>query len=216
MIHSTVMVIIFTSYIVLFFSVHLYMDIQMVYSKRESKEGGEKSSLDKFNIPLWAKILASAPSLVFWSLFLVSPFLFYYREYEWLSFIVWRSPHEHLIQGIGLLLILIGIVLADWGRVSRGVIAPSAAMPTTYRISERGAYSMVRHPMYVSYSLFFVGIPLALLNPLLFGCVLGILGYYRIAQEEERVLINRFGEEYLQYKKRVGMFIPKMGINHNS
>ncbi len=212
MIHSTVMAIIFTSYIVLFFSVHLYMDIRMVYSKRERKESREKSIRDEFNIPVWAKILAFTPSLVFWSLFLVSPFLFYYREYEWLSFILWRSPHEHVIQGIGLVMILIAILLADWGRVSRGVIAPSATMPSTYRISTRGAYSLVRHPMYVSYSLFFVGIPLALLNLLLLGCVPGILGYYRIAQEEERVLINRFGEEYIQYKKRVGMFMPKLRL----
>jgi protein-S-isoprenylcysteine O-methyltransferase Ste14 len=213
MIHPTVMAIMFTCYILLFFSVHLYMDIRMVSSTKESKE---KSIRDEFNIPVWAKILAFTPSLVFWSLFLVSPFLFYYRGYEWLSFILWRSPHENLIQGIGLVMILAAILLADWGRVSRGIIAPSAAMPDTYRISTRGAYSMVRHPMYVSYSLFFAGIPLALLNLLLFGCVLGILGYYRIAQEEERVLINRFGEEYIQYQKRVGMFMPKVRRNRYS
>ncbi|MBU7017888.1 MAG: isoprenylcysteine carboxylmethyltransferase family protein [Theionarchaea archaeon] len=209
MIHSTVMALIFTSYILLFFSIHLYMDIQMVRSRRENRES-TKSHSDEFNIPLWAKILAFTPSFVFWGLFLVSPFLLYYKGYAWLSFVLWRSPHENAIQGIGLVMILVAILLADWGRVSRGVIAPSAAMPDTYKISTRGAYNIMRHPMYVSYSLFFVGTPLAFLNLLLFGCVLGILGYYRIAQEEERVLTNRFGEEYIQYKKRVGMFIPRM------
>ena len=182
----------------------------MVSSTKESKERPYKR--DEFIIPVWAKILAFTPSFAFWSLFFVSPFLFYYRAYEWLSFALWRSPHETVIQGIGLVMILAAIVLADWGRVSRGVIAPSADMPETYRMSTKGAYSIVRHPMYVSYTLFFVGIPLALLNSLLFGCVPGILGYYRIAQEEERVLINRFGEEYIQYKKRVGMFVPKIRV----
>ena len=104
---------------------------------------------------------------------------------------------------------LAGVLLANWGRVSRGVSAPSGPMPENYNLSTRGAYSVIRHPQYVSYSLFFIGLPLVLLNILLLVCVVGIYGYYILAAVEERILIDRFGQEYREYQKRVGMVIPK-------
>jgi protein-S-isoprenylcysteine O-methyltransferase Ste14 len=36
-----------------------------------------------------------------------------------------------------------------------------------------------------------------------------IPGYYLVTLEEERLLIKRFGKEYLKYQKRTGRFIPK-------
>lgn len=201
--------VIFTVYIILFFSVHLYMDIQMFRSKSEkSKESNKSITAHHLIIPTWAKISAFTPSLIFWALFFAAPILFYTGWYARIPFFS-KFPYENVFQVTGLSLIFLGIVLADWGRVSRGVCAPSDAMPETYTLSKRGAYHLVRHPMYVSYSLFFLGIPLALSNIFLFVCILGIPGYYRIAQEEERVLIEKFGEEYREYQKEVGMFMPK-------
>jgi protein-S-isoprenylcysteine O-methyltransferase Ste14 len=195
--------VIFAGYIILFFSVHLYMDIQMFRSKPKKSVAAHH-----LIIPAWAKISAFTPSLIFWALFFAAPLLFYTGWYARIPFFS-KFPYENLFQGTGFTLIFLGVVLADWGRVSRGVCAPSNAMPEDYTLSQRGAYHLVRHPMYVSYSLFFVGIPLALLNILLCVCILGIFGYYRIAQEEEKVLIEKFGEEYRKYQKEVGMFMPK-------
>ncbi len=207
MIEPIVMAVIFTGFILLFFSIHLYMDIRMFCSRRM------KADRSEFVIPLWAKILAFPPSLVFWVMVFATPFLFYFRVYEsTFTPILLRWSHETLLQVAGLTLMLGGVLLADWGRVSRGVIAPSGAMPEGYQLSTRGAYGLVRHPMYASYSLFFIGLPLALLNIPLFLCILGIPGYYGIAKAEENILTKKFGEQYIKYQKKVGMFLPKLII----
>jgi protein-S-isoprenylcysteine O-methyltransferase Ste14 len=73
-----------------------------------------------------------------------------------------------------------------------------------------GLYALVRHPQYT-------GLFIALFGegvvhwPTLFS--VGLLPviifiYYRLAKREEQKVIAEFGQEYLDYKKRVPMFIP--------
>jgi len=69
----------------------------------------------------------------------------------------------------------------------------------------------VRHPYYVSYVLIPVGLSLALLTwwPLIPAlCV--TIGIYPTAKAEEEMLIERFGEEYIEYQRKVGMFFPRL------
>lgn len=206
MIDHGVMAGVLTVLMVLFFSVHAFMDIGMVRSRKHTY-----SNNSEFPIPGWAKILAFPPSLGFWAGFLASP-LFFYKGwyYQLCAPILFRSPHEEMIQVLGLLVMLGGVLLADWGRISRGVIAPSGPMPETYRLATHGAYGVMRHPLYMSYCLFFVGLPLALLNVVLLALIVGIPGYYGIAKAEEKILIQKFEEQYLTYQKEVGMFLPKV------
>ncbi len=206
MIDTRTLAAVMAGYLLLFFSVHGYMDIRMFRSKRTKRTN---IVTNEFIIPLWAKFLALTPSLVFWVVFLASPFFLYFGFSEEIPFILRRTAYEDYFQVGGLILMLAAIILADWGRVSRGLTAPSGPMPEGYTLTTKGAYGVVRHPMYASYSLFFVGLPLVFLSWPLFFCVLGIPGYYLIARAEERILIRRFGEQYRNYQKKVGMFIPR-------
>ena len=74
-----------------------------------------------------------------------------------------------------------------------------------------GLYALSRHPQYT-------GLFIALFGegvvhwPTLFS--IGLLPviifiYYRLAKREERNVITEFGQEYLDYKKQVPMFIPR-------
>jgi protein-S-isoprenylcysteine O-methyltransferase Ste14 len=203
MIDPTVIAVILVGYLALFFSVHGYMDVRMMRKKSQPQPQS-----NEFIIPLWAQILAFPPSFVFWVLFFVSPYLFYSGGYR-LLVTPFLQVHGTGLQSAGLFLILTGVLLADWGRISRGVIAPSTTMPQGYTLATKGAYRIVRHPMYVSYSLFFLGLPLILLSAPFFVCIVGIFGYYRIAKAEEDVLLSRFGDAYKEYQEKVGMFFPK-------
>ncbi len=79
-----------------------------------------------------------------------------------------------------------------------------------HRLVTNGLYAYVRHPMYSSFTLFALAQLLLLPNwvaglagPLGFG----ILFFMRVPQEE-RVMIETFGDEYRDYMKRTARIIP--------
>ena len=37
-----------------------------------------------------------------------------------------------------------------------------------------------------------------------------ILGYYRVTIDEEKLLVERFGEAYREYQRNTGRFVPKI------
>ena len=79
-----------------------------------------------------------------------------------------------------------------------------------------GFYSKIRHPIYLGAIQFNFGIVFAArtLWMLLPAVLLSLLFYFE-AKQEEKYLTEKFGEEYIQYKARTGMFLPKIGKSHN-
>ena len=73
-----------------------------------------------------------------------------------------------------------------------------------------GPYALVRHPLYSIMALTLPGIVLVWFNDALFilSWLLLILIVYRIVKVEERYMIERFGDEYLAYMRKVPAIIP--------
>jgi protein-S-isoprenylcysteine O-methyltransferase Ste14 len=76
-------------------------------------------------------------------------------------------------------------------------------------VATKGLYTFIRHPQYLGLGMAALG--LAILWPrfltlVLFAVMLFL--YYLLAKDEERRMINRFGERYIAYMKRTGMFLP--------
>ena len=76
-------------------------------------------------------------------------------------------------------------------------------------VAARGLYTLIRHPQYLGLGL--AGLGLAIMWPrfltlVLFAIMLFL--YYLLAKDEERRLTNRYGENYIDYMKRTGMFLP--------
>lgn len=75
--------------------------------------------------------------------------------------------------------------------------------PEAHKLVTTGIYSKVRHPVYVFGTLAILGIALYThLWPLLAAVLLVIPMQVVRARAEERVLTEKFGEEYLRYKSR--------------
>lgn len=76
-------------------------------------------------------------------------------------------------------------------------------------IVTNGVFKIVRHPMYFgSVLLFFSFVILSCsILALLIWILIGVF-YYFISRYEEKLLINKFGDKYKEYQKRVPMFIP--------
>lgn len=70
-------------------------------------------------------------------------------------------------------------------------------------------YGRVRHPMYLGSILLYFGFWITTLSIITLLPLLSvIIGYNYLANAEERLLEEKFGDEYREYKKRVRKWIP--------
>lgn len=76
-------------------------------------------------------------------------------------------------------------------------------------------YKFVRHPLYVGWIMAFWATPQMTAGHLLFAA--GMTGYILIAvRYEERDLVRFLGEDYVRYREKVPMLIPKIGKSHET
>jgi protein-S-isoprenylcysteine O-methyltransferase Ste14 len=74
-----------------------------------------------------------------------------------------------------------------------------------------GVFSVVRHPMYLSEILLYLGLLLLSVSLIAAGVWLAAIGFlHAIARSEERLLAARFGDEYAAYARDVGMWLPRL------
>jgi protein-S-isoprenylcysteine O-methyltransferase Ste14 len=75
----------------------------------------------------------------------------------------------------------------------------------------QGPYRWVRHPFYLAFAIAVISIALVTANAYL--AVVGSAAFLVIAARtsiEEQKLIERFGDEYLDYIRRTGRFLPRI------
>ena len=71
-------------------------------------------------------------------------------------------------------------------------------------------YNKVRHPMYLGALLFYLGVSILMYSLPLFIMFVAIFLFYNfIAKHEEKLLINKFGDSYAAYMKKVRRWIPR-------
>ncbi len=73
-----------------------------------------------------------------------------------------------------------------------------------------GLYRFIRHPQYLALGM--MGLGLAILWPRFLTVVLWLfmaLIYFLLAKDEERRMVNAYGDEYRSYRKKTGMFLPR-------
>ncbi|KAH9482568.1 Protein-S-isoprenylcysteine O-methyltransferase [Psilocybe cubensis] len=117
------------------------------------------------------------------------------------------------VSQIGILMVIVGQTLR-----SSAMIHASTSFSHTVAFHKRdshklvtdGIYSWFRHPSYAGFYYWALGTQLVLQNPvtfILFTMLLWHFFYHR-TREEERLLVKFFGDEYINYRRRVGTMIP--------
>jgi len=115
-----------------------------------------------------------------------------------------------LLEPLGLLVMVLGYAIFIWSVIARGRYATSWQMPANHKLVDWGPYRYVRHPSYSGYFLLFIGFLLLWHNLLAIVPLIAIPGYALITHHEEEMLLTRFGDKYLTYRKNVGGFVPRM------
>ena len=160
-------------------------------------------------IPDRAKSLTFAiTSLVFISLVIAHAVLLFIGTYPGLSF-VFSTSVDIPLQIVGAILICLSGVLGLWGPLSLGEFTADFRLVKGHKVVRTGAYRWVRHPMYAALIFLCAG-SLLFFKSLLFLILLALIpAAYVKAREEEKLLIEAFGEEYERYRDVTGMFFPK-------
>jgi len=91
-------------------------------------------------------------------------------------------------------------------------ITPTSATRREHKLITSGPYRWVRHPLYTVGSSMFIA--LGMVADSWFIGLLGILAFIAMASrtpKEEANLIEKFGDEYRDYMKQTGRYLPKLG-----
>ncbi len=103
---------------------------------------------------------------------------------------------------LGIIIIIIGIRIASMAmkRYKVKVIDVKES-----ELIKTGIYSVIRHPVYLSWVLIFMGCSFSFDSflAILFTPILTVLLEIHCILEEKYILIPNFGEEYLEYKKKI-------------
>ncbi len=119
-------------------------------------------------------------------------------------------PLKNALVLIGLLIFLIGTILAVWAKLTMG---NSWGRPAQHDLSIQKQlvntcpFAFSRNPIYLGLLLLFLGFEMILQSYLIVLIIPLILTVYLAVKKEEKLLEKYFGKEYLEYKKRVPRFL---------
>ncbi|MBD3198212.1 MAG: hypothetical protein GF317_24395 [Candidatus Lokiarchaeota archaeon] len=125
-----------------------------------------------------------------------------------------------IITELNIILSIPFILLSIWLGIE-GVKATTLKVSETHytdKIVKDDIYSIIRHPQYLGAILAHIGFSILLsASYSLLSTILIIFYNYLVSWKEEKELIKEYGHDYLEYKKKVPMFIPnicKLMINN--
>jgi protein-S-isoprenylcysteine O-methyltransferase Ste14 len=173
---------------------------------KADKETGEKISRKADGAALMTIIRIGGLLLWFSPLaYLINP--------QWMSWSKLSLPESFRWSGVGLGISCTFGIFWLFNSIGNS-ITPTSATRTDHKLIISGPYRWIRHPLYTFGTFFFISLGLIADN--WFIAALGVLTFIIMAVRtpiEEANLIEKFGDEYREYMKRTGRYLPKVGGN---
>ena len=176
--------------------------ISTYFRRKADRDTGEKLSRKVDGTPMMLVIrIAGLPLWLSPLIYLINP--------QWMSWSKIGLPEWARWLGVGLGLINLGLIYWLFNSIRSG-ITPVSATRKNHQLVTHGIYRWVRHPLYTIGSMLFAFFGLMADN--WFFMLLAALAFTAMAvrtPKEEANLIEKFGDEYRNYMKRTGRFLPK-------
>lgn len=178
------------------------MGISIYFRRKADRDSGESLSRKVDGTPMMTAIRIGG--LILW----LSPFVYLINP-NWMAWSKIGLPDSVRWVGVGLgVLCVLGIY---WLFSSIGTgITPTSGTRKEHKLVTHGIYRYIRHPLYTVGSSLFISF--GMMADSWFVAALGILTFILMAirtPKEEANLIEKFGDEYREYMKRTGRFLPK-------
>ena len=179
------------------------MSISSYFRIKADKQTGEKISR-KVDGSVMMNVIKFG-GLMLW----LSPFVYLINP-AWMAWAKIGLPEW--VRWLGVVVGVIGVFGVYWLFSSIGSgISPTSGTRQNHVLSTKGPYKYIRHPLYTFGSSLFISFGMMADN--WFVALLGILAFIAMAArtpKEEANLIEKFGDEYREYMKRTGRFLPKL------
>jgi protein-S-isoprenylcysteine O-methyltransferase Ste14 len=130
----------------------------------------------------------------------------------WLSFADYTLPDW--AGWLGIPIIVAELVVFWRAHVDLGKNwSPTLQLREGHSLITNGLYQYIRHPMYASQWLWIMAQPLLLQNWIagVLGALLFLPMYFVRVPQEEKMMLEQFGEEYRAYMQRTGRVLPPFG-----
>jgi protein-S-isoprenylcysteine O-methyltransferase Ste14 len=125
----------------------------------------------------------------------------------------WGGEAPRWISGLALALELVGLWLALGARIQLGFFSWEKRNGIEKHVLvRRGFYRFIRHPVYAGVYLALIAWPIAYGAPISAVLTVVIVGIVtgRLIGREEKVLIERYGDEYRKYQDESDAMIPNL------
>ena len=133
-----------------------------------------------------------------------------YGASDWLDFADYALPAWAGWLGV---VLIAGAVFVFWrAHADLGLNwSPTLEIRERHELITGGIYAHIRHPMYASQWLWVLAQPLLLQNWIagFLNLLVFVPFYFLRVREEERLMLEQFGDRYRSYMQRVGAVLPR-------
>jgi protein-S-isoprenylcysteine O-methyltransferase Ste14 len=176
--------------------------ISIYFRRKADRDSGEKLSRSADGAPMMLVIRIFG--LALW----LSPIVYLINP-QWMAWSKIGLPDWARWLGFGFGIIVVGLIYWLFVSIQNG-ITPVSATRKEHKLVTHGIYRWARHPLYTVGSSLYISF--GLISDNWFIILMGILAFIVMAirtPKEEANLIEKFGEEYREYMKRTGRFLPR-------
>ncbi len=110
---------------------------------------------------------------------------------------------------VGFAMIILGSLLIYWSQATSARVQKQTGLNRTEKDFERGPYKYSRNPTHIGLTIMTLGLAIILNSffTFVFLLIASIITKLIFLREEEKLLEKKYGQVYLDYKKKVGSWL---------